>query len=522
MAGCGQRGGFRPTIARKSPRCAHLHERLSIFEIIQAFLKASRQPVAIEPGDDPIELEQGSFVLTPRGAAVVIECWNQSRNLVRRIRSIREQRRGRLQLEIERFGGAAGTLLLADLADPANRDAGRRGSRLKYRERFRRSLRRQFPGWQIAELSAEPDLHHSLSPSYPRAWLRRGKVALAAIGAGEDALAPEGVLSFGLIWLDYLRRREPRLRTEGLEVFVPEAAVAATCHRVRHLNHDVARYGVFVQDPQGHEDAVDPGDFTNFETRLDLFPDGLTEPEWISRVTAIDGVERRAGADGSLSLAVRGLEFARSCAGEWRFGIDQKHTASAANVAEIEELARGLSRMRAASAADRQNPLYLRNPEAWLESQVRNSIEQIDANLIRSPVYGQVPHFAGGERGVIDLLAVDRDARLAVIELKAEQDIHLPLQALDYWMRVHWHLGRGEVAGRGYFPQIEVSRRAPRLILVAPALDYHPTNEIVLRYFSRAIEAERIGVGLEWRKELRVMFRAASADAHGSRRTQPG
>ena len=56
------------------------------------------------------------------------------------------------------------------------------------------------------------------------------------------------------------------------------------------------------------------------------------------------------------------------------------------------------------------------------------------------PVYGQVPQFAAGERGVIDLLAADRDGRLAVIELKAGQDIHLPLQALDYWMRVKWHL----------------------------------------------------------------------------------
>jgi len=29
----------------------------------------------------------------------------------------------------------------------------------------------------------------------------------------------------------------------------------------------------------------------------------------------------------------------------------------------------------------------------------------------------------------------------------------------------------------------------------------------VLRYFSPAIEAQRIGVGLEWKQEIRVMFR---------------
>jgi hypothetical protein len=112
---------------------------------------------------------------------------------------------------------------------------------------------------------------------------------------------------------------------------------------------------------------------------------------------------------------------------------------------------------------------------------------------------------------VIDLLAVDRDGRLAVIEVKAGQDIHLPLQALDYWMRVKWHLDRGEFAGRGYFPGISIINTPPRLLLVAPALEYHPSNETVLRYLSREVEAERFGVGLEWKRDLRVMFRVSSS-----------
>jgi hypothetical protein len=61
------------------------------------------------------------------------------------------------------------------------------------------SLRRQYSGWKLVELSTEPDLHHSLSPAYPRALLRRGTQAIAAIGAAEDAIDVDGVLSFGLI-----------------------------------------------------------------------------------------------------------------------------------------------------------------------------------------------------------------------------------------------------------------------------------------------------------------------------------
>lgn len=480
-------------------------------EAIDNFLRKSRQPVLMVPGEDPIPITPQTFVLR-HGSAITIECWSDTRNLVRRVRKVLGQKRGFLELEIERFGGRSGTLALVDLADPAHRDAGRRGSRLKYREEFRRSLQRQFPDWRIAELSTEPDLHHTLSPSYPRAFLRKGPTGMAAIGAAQDSLSPAGVLSFGLIWLDYLRHRETRVRVEGLAIFIPVGAEITTCHRVRHLNPQAARFAVFVHD-SGQEDPIDPGDYTNFETHLDACRSAIAESparvvEWVHQISKISGVERRDRSDGSVSLAVNGLEFARASGDEVLFGLDRKRAGqSQAHLAEIVELAEGLHRMRSARAPDHSNPIYARNPEAWLEASVRASVETLDATLHTSPVYGQVPQFASGERSVIDLLVADRDGRLAVLELKATQDIHLPLQALDYWMRVQWHLDRGEFFGRGYFPGIAIAKTAPRLMLVAPALEFHPTNEIVLKYFSPQVPVERIGIGLEWRQDLRIMFR---------------
>ena len=85
------------------------------------------------------------------------------------------------------------------------------------------------------------------------------------------------------------------------------------------------------------------------------------------------------------------------------------------------------------------------------------------------------------------------------------------MQALDYWMRLKWHLERGEFAGRGYFPGLELRSEPPVLLLIAPALEFHPTNEAILRYFSPEIEVERIGLGIQWRQELRVMFRRSGA-----------
>jgi hypothetical protein len=127
-------------------------------------------------------------------------------------------------------------------------------------------------------------------------------------------------------------------------------------------------------------------------------------------------------------------------------------------------------------------------------------------------VYDQVPAFVGGDRGVLDLLAVERSGRLAVLELKATADLQLPLQALDYWLRVKWHLDRGEFTPNGYFPGIALRPEPPRLFLVCPALEFHPVTETILSFFAPAIEVERVGVGVEWRKGLRVMFRLRGAE----------
>ena len=93
---------------------------------------------------------------------------------------------------------------------------------------------------------------------------------------------------------------------------------------------------------------------------------------------------------------------------------------------------------------------------------------------------------------MLDLLTLDRNGRLVVIELKADEDFHLPLQALDYWIRVRaLNADRKSGAGtdrplstferQGYFPNAEISHLPPRLILAAPALRIHPANEPVLR-----------------------------------------
>jgi hypothetical protein len=501
-----------PNSKRGPGRCSPAE----VLAAIERFLNASRQPILLEPGEDHFALETGSYSIESENGRLTIQVWDSRRNLVRRVMGIEEEKPGKLELTIEKFPRREGRLLLIDMARPALAGAPLKGRRLSFRERLRRLLHRQFPDWKVAELTTEQDLEHSLSPLYPRALLRRGRTALAVIAAPPEGTDVPGALSFGLIWLDYLRQREPRLSVEGLALFLPSGLERNTCLRLRFLDPSAARLVAFVYSPEDFAAAVDLADYGNTGTRLEPFRDAahalagrvLGWTERLARLPHVDQVQRPGGV---VSLRVRGLEFARAQRGSLHFGVTQRAHADETHLPEIERLARELARLRSPGAPDRENPLYRMQPESWLESQLRTHLEEIEPSLLPSPIYDQVPAFAGGERGVLDLLSVERTGRLAVLEVKASQDLHLPLQALDYWLRVKWHLEREEFKTSGYFPGIELRQDPPRLLLIAPSLEFHPTTDVILRYFSPAVPVERIGLGVEWRRGLKVAFRQSGA-----------
>jgi hypothetical protein len=479
---------------------------------IETFLKNSRKPALLEPGEELLALTADNFALDVRGERLTLQAWDRTRNLSRRVTGIKQSTAARLEMVVERFPRREGQLYLVDLGRRAGAELGSRSGKLVFRERFRLFLRRQFPEWTLAELSAEANLEFSLSPAFPRAFLRHGQHGWAAIACppGGDGSA---MLAFGLIWLSYLRARERRLTVEGLALYTPAGEERCTALRLLCLNPAVARFELFTYSEEDFIAAVDARDHGNLDTRLNACsrPAPNQSAAWRA-VAELPGVERIPVHDGRTSLRVRGIEFAELSGGELLFGMKERRPARQHHVAEIERLVEELDGARSPEAADREHPLYRQYPEAWLESQARAQIETLDASLRRDPIYGQVPAFAGGERGILDLLAVDHTGRLAVIELKASADLQLPLQALDYWIRVKWHLDRGEFTANGYFPGVEVRPDPPRLLLVSPSLEFHPSSETILCYFAPGIAVERIGLAVEWRKGLRVMFRLTGAE----------
>jgi hypothetical protein len=486
-----------------------------VHQTIQRFLATARHPAIVEAGETPIELATDGYAIEYVRGRLTVEAWDRDRHLMRRVTGLVSVDRRRVELRIERFGKRSGTIELIDLATPASRPIALRAGRLAYREQFRRSLLRQFPGWRVAEISADADLERSFSPAYARGVVAKGGTAWAAIGVPADASDADAALTFGLLWLDYVRRRERRMIVEGLAVFLPEGTQRNTCLRLLYLDVNAAAWRVFIYG-EGFEDGVDLRDYGNIESSLPKLTAGAHVPAWASEISRLAGVETVGSRDGAVSWRVCGLEFASWDGRSLRFGIETVRKATESNLAEIAELAGELSRVRSPDSADKRNSLYLRNAESWLESRVRGSIATIDVTLLPAPMYSQAPAIVGGHRGVIDLLAVDRTGRLAVVEVKASEDLHLPLQALDYWIRVKWHLDRGEFSASGLFSGVELRTDAPRMLLVAPALHFHPSTESVLQYFPRELEIERIGVTAGWKNELRVAFRVRGAESPAS------
>ena len=215
-----------------------------------------------------------------------------------------------------------------------------------------------------------------------------------------------------------------------------------------------------------------------------------------------------------------GLEFARAritpMAGSFRssesilFGLGPaEYVLDQSTEPLLAELVQRLQDQRH-PAGSHTSLFYRLCPERWLEGLVVQQVRSVDERLDQRFVYSQVPAFAASDRAMLDVLTCTLDGRLAVLELKANEDIHLPLQGLDYWARVRWHQQHGEFTRNGYFAGRELSSYPPVLYLVAPALRVHPTTDTLLRYLSPRIEWTLVEVDERWRDGVRVVNRKHS------------
>jgi hypothetical protein len=471
-----------------------------------------------EDGEWLAELAGLHCELHRKGGNSLVHLWSEERNLTRRVLRVKEHSQDHIILEVQRFGRAKpGRLefLRTDSARPAGRI-----TREQFRARLERILSERFPDATVDSLSAAPDLEHSFSGLYVRGRMHEGSRAwaLLAVSAAEDAAAIEGILAFGLLWLDWTRSRAERRSIEGLRLIVPEGTSRYLRERVLALSSG-ARTEVFeLDEPSGRMQKVDAADAGNlqsslvprreFESVLAAWRDAVSRVRGIVPGAA-SAIEARVPAGTrEVALCFRGLEFARWTQDGLFFGLgDARKRLSEETEEALERLLRRLELQRSPLAEETNHPLYRAAPERWLETQVLEDPTRLDAQLVPGQLYSQVPALSAGDRGVLDLLGVTRRGRLVVIELKASEDIQMPIQAVDYWLRVRRHQREGDFQRNGYFSGVEIDPQPPLVWLVAPGLRFHPATDTLLKYLAPEIHVTRIGLAENWRRGLKIIFR---------------
>jgi len=515
-------------------------------QIIEAYLADYPAAALLEDGRVLFDMRTAHYSVGDSHGRCLLQLWSDERNLVRTVVEVR-QRAQCLRLIARRMGAAKPQSLelvpTSDRRTPSTRDTARRN----YQRLLERVLTRHFIGAKVDGLRTAMDLEHSFGPAYVRGRLLKGTAADAVIGvsAAESASTIDGVLTLGILWLDYCRQHaETRRHFGGLKVVVPAGAWRTTAERLAWLNHGAADFALFTLDERSEELApVDFRDTGNLESRLvhAFSPAAALErcKSGIGRLLALvpdaarNRVEVLPRSAAEAGLLLHGLEFARVRQGasahsfaredEITFGAGASETPL---TEENEDLCRDLFRRlflgRHADGAY-TDPLFRMAPERWLESRLRASLPELLPELRGDLLYTQVPALSTGDRGMLDLLTLDGNGRLVVLELKTEEDLQLPLQALDYWIRVRALNADRQPAPsataplsaferNGYFAGAEVSPLPPRLMFAAPALRIHPANEQVLRYLSPEIEWQLIAIAEHWRRNLKIVFRKRPRD----------
>lgn len=512
-----------------APACAPA----DLAHAVENFLDAHPRAAIFEDGRLLFDLQLAHFSVGAEHGRCLLHLWSDERNLVRTVTAM-QPRRETLRLETRRFGLAKPQMLTLvpdpDFRTPTVRDTARR----KYLRCLEQTLTLQLPGWSAESFRSAMDLEHSFGPAYARGVLRRGASAWAVLGVGPDESVAiiDGALTLGILWLAWCREHSAGRRVfQGLKLVLPARTSEVTRARMAWLHPAVAQWELY-------ELLSATGELTQIAVEQDgnlrLHLASTFDPQMALHrsAAAIESLrsllpaglaaqtEVRPHSATEIAFSLHGLVYARIRHGlapgsfapqdQIVFGAGPSETVLDEDTEDLfRDLVDRLFQSRHSRATGR-DALYRLQPERWLESILRRDLSVLDPMLGGGPVYSQVPAFASASRTLLDLLTVTRPGRLAVLELKADDDLHLPLQALDYWARVQQLRREGTLQAKGYFPGVELAADDPLLLLVAPALHIHPANETILRHLSPAVPWEMIALDEHWREECRVVLRKRS------------
>ncbi len=435
----------------------------------------------------------------------LLHLWAENCNVTRRVLAIADHSESRLALAVERFGRAKPErleMVRLDFARPT-----KELSREEFCEQVRRILAEQFPDESVERITISADPEHSLSRMCARGISRHGPVSCAflAVPESESPGALESSVTYGLLWMNHARQTAAGAGISSLHLILPKGKSVSLAHRLAALG-EPCQITVYELDPYASGNIAtwlmaprEPQSLLD-RANKDLAPIDALCPESITAHPSSQAKE--------VLLRFRGLVFVRWQDGRIFFevrGLWQE--LNVATESALKQLILSLQNFRSPLAGDVRHRFYRGQPERWMQSIVAQDGRLVDINLHPGHLYEQVFAQAAGQRGILDLLAVTRAGRLAILELKASENVDLPLQAADYWSRVRHHQQAGDFTRYGFFPGITLQTAPPLVYLISPELRFHPSTDTLLRFLSPEIEIVRIGVAESWRHGLRVMMR---------------
>jgi len=378
-------------------------------------------------------------------------------------------------------------------------------------------------GARVERSALSPGIRRGQPGKYARIILRlkQERIAVTATVASSYRENVDAQLSAALLWFINVAARARPPYLQRLWLVVKPEVTQALLDRLGLLRDGLRRaINVYEIDRDWQQLTEIPLTERSevFKKRLARFPRVAARPpsscarDVIAEAPeAIDLVHARHGE----TLRYHGLPFARvrhllGVDRVW-FGTDaaRRRVLDASSEHDWQNLLRDLREHRSAAAVDHHHALYRTAVESWLESLLRRDITKLDPGLIIAPLHAQFRTARGGPLGVrpVDLLALRRDGRLVVIELKVTEDREHVLQGADYWRRVEAHRRRGHITRAGLFGEMKISDASPLVYLVAPTLRFHPSVLTMARTIAPDIEIYRFDINEDWRAGVRVMRR---------------
>jgi hypothetical protein len=468
-------------------------------------------------------LKQNEFDINVVRGRLFLSCWTEEGTRTWKIRGW-SWTGEKLVLEASRrMGSEASTIELIPRASADAIAATVKAARQARTDLLAKLACSKLPGARIERASISPGVRRGQPGRYARIILRlkHQRIAVTASVASNRASDVDSFISASLLWFTRVGERvHPPLIQQLWLVMEPELA-RSVLTRLPWLRSGLLNsIEVFEIDDGWSElqSRAIPERQELWRKRLARFPP-VVDPEssnWTNTLVAeapnaIDVVKARHGE----TLRYLGLPFARvrrvlNSERVW-FGVDSgsRRMLDKTTLHDWMTLLNDLRLYRSAQASDYRHAFYRNASEAWLEALLRRDISQLDPGLIVAPLHAQFRTAPGGRLGVrpIDLLALRRDGRLVVIELKVTEDRDHVLQGVGYWQRVEAHRRRGHISRAKLFGDRVIRDEPPLVYLVAPTLRVHPAFNALARFIAPEIEIYRFDINEDWRAGVRVMRR---------------